>query len=258
MKTLRRSPRSRCPRWRTPCEAGSDTAPARSGSSGHLGGGGLRGPSPGSMRPPCRGRGPVRRWPEPAPGRPHHLAPPAGSRRRGLAAPGWRRPRLGRSRPATPGPACPPSGWLAPGRGGRSRPSGGLRPAPRRRSIAAIESATRCRRRGRSHVFPRQAAKPVDRHWIAISKLLVAPSMAAHPQPLLPSPARYTVSVAPTDITVAITDEASPFALPSTRNRPRRAMRRLPLGLRNDCETAHGSVMIRAVIGGSGRDSWND
>jgi hypothetical protein len=26
----------------------------------------------------------------------------------------------------------------------------------------------------------------------------------------------------------------------------------------NDCETALGSVMIRAVIGGGGRDSWND
>jgi hypothetical protein len=208
---------SRCPRWRTACEAGSDTAPARSGSSGRVGGGGLRGPSPGEHAGHRVGaEGLFGRWPEPASGRPHHPAPPAGSRRRGLAAPGWRWPRLARSRPATPGPACPPSRWLAPGRGGQSGPSAGLRPAPRRRSIAAIESATRCRRRGRSHVFPRQAAKPVDRHWIAISKLLVAPSMAAHPQPLLPSPARYTVSVAPTDITVAITDEASPFALRST------------------------------------------
>ena len=27
---------------------------------------------------------------------------------------------------------------------------------------------------------------------------------------------------------------------------------------RKDCETAHGSVMIRAVTGGSGRDPWND
>jgi hypothetical protein len=26
----------------------------------------------------------------------------------------------------------------------------------------------------------------------------------------------------------------------------------------NVCETALGSVMIRAVIGGGGRDSWND
>jgi hypothetical protein len=120
---------SRCLRWRIACEAGSDTAPARSGSSGRVGGGGLRGPSPGACRPPCRGRGPVRRWLEPAPGRPHDPAPRAGSRRRGLAAPGWRRPRLGRSRPATPGPACPPSRWLAPGRGGRFGPSAGLRPA---------------------------------------------------------------------------------------------------------------------------------
>jgi hypothetical protein len=26
----------------------------------------------------------------------------------------------------------------------------------------------------------------------------------------------------------------------------------------NDCENALGSVMIRAAIGGGGRDSWND
>jgi hypothetical protein len=182
---------SRCPRWplparlaRIPLLLGQDPRAARAGWPAW--------PQPGgACGPPCRGRGPVRRWPEPAPGRPHHPAPPAGSRRRGLAAPGWRRPRLGRSRPATPCPACPPSRWLAPGRGGQSGPSAGLRPAPRRRSIAAIESATRCRRRGRSYVFPCQAAKPVDRHWIAISKLLVAPSMTA--QPLLPSPALHSV-----------------------------------------------------------------
>jgi hypothetical protein len=33
---------------------------------------------------------------------------------------------------------------------------------------------------------------------------------------------------------------------------------RLSCGLWNDCENAHGSVMIRTAIGGGGRDPWND
>jgi hypothetical protein len=119
-------------------------------------------PQPGgACGPPCRGRGPVRRWPEPAPGRPHHPAPPAGSRHHGLAAPGWRRPRLGRSRPATPGPACPPSRWLAPGRGGRSGPSAGLRPAARG---PARPPASRCHWSGADRAAagpPRWAAADV-------------------------------------------------------------------------------------------------
>jgi hypothetical protein len=41
---------SRCPRWRTACEAGSDTAPARSGSSGRAGGVACVAPARGSMR----------------------------------------------------------------------------------------------------------------------------------------------------------------------------------------------------------------
>jgi hypothetical protein len=141
---------SRCPRWRTACEAGSDTAPARSGSSGRVGGGGLRGPSPGELAghrvgaEGLFGGGPSQR----------RVGHTIRRRQQGRGVAVWRRPRLGRSRPATPGPACPPSRWLAPGRGGQSGPSAGLRPAPRRRSIAAIESATRCRRRGRSQVFP--------------------------------------------------------------------------------------------------------
>jgi hypothetical protein len=32
----------------------------------------------------------------------------------------------------------------------------------------------------------------------------------------------------------------------------------LRYGRKNDCETAHDSVMIRTAIGGGGRDSWND
>jgi hypothetical protein len=66
-----------------------------------------------------------------------------------------------------------------------------------------------------------QAGLPaLDRYLGATGR----PSRATHPQPLLPSPARYTASVAPTDITSAITDDASPFALPSTRNHPRAAV----------------------------------
>jgi hypothetical protein len=138
-------------------------------------------PQPGgACGPPCRGRGPGRRWPSQ-----RRVGHTIRRRQQGRGVAVWRRLAGGGlgsvEVDSHPGPACPPSRWLAPGRGGQSGPSAGLRPAPRRRSIAAIESATRCRRRGRSYVFPRQAAKPVDRHWIAISKLLVAPSMTAIP-----------------------------------------------------------------------------
>jgi hypothetical protein len=78
------------------------------------------------------------------------------------------------------------------------------------RPAVAAAAGSRCHR---------QAAKPVARHWIAIAELLVA--LPWQPKPLLPKPCALHSVCSTTDITVAITDEASPFALRSTRNRPR-------------------------------------